>query len=45
MERMLAFYVVFYHMTRRVANFWPLDFNISRSQSGLRICTTAGEWP
>jgi hypothetical protein len=42
LERLLAFEVIFHQMASRVSNFWPLNFDISRSQSGLRICTTAG---
>lgn len=32
---------VFHAMAARVAAAWPLTFDISRSQSGLRIATTA----
>ena len=42
MERLLAFQVIFYNMAKRVSRFWPLNFDITRSQSGLRVCTTAG---
>lgn len=42
LERLLAFEVMFHSMAARVADFWPLNFDVSRSQSGLRICTTAG---
>lgn len=42
MERLLAFQVMFYYMAKRVSRFWPLNFDITRSQSGLRVCTTAG---
>ncbi|KAG2493241.1 hypothetical protein HYH03_008657 [Edaphochlamys debaryana] len=28
-------------MARRTANWWPLTFDISRSQSGLRVAATA----
>ena len=42
LERLLAFEVIFHEMASCVANFWPLNFDHSRSQSALRICTTAG---
>ncbi|KAG2495397.1 hypothetical protein HYH03_006664 [Edaphochlamys debaryana] len=32
---------MFHAMTRRTADWWPLTFDISRSQSGLRVTTTA----
>ncbi|KXZ56995.1 hypothetical protein GPECTOR_1g9 [Gonium pectorale] len=41
MERMLAFMVMFHAMARRTADWWPLTFDIARSQSGLRVATTA----
>lgn len=41
LERLIAFYVLFHAMASRVARAWPLTFDISRSQSGLRIATTA----
>jgi hypothetical protein len=40
-ERMIGFMVTFHAMARKVADFWPLRFDINRSQSGLRIATTA----
>ena len=40
-ERYVAFLVLFHQMTVRVASFAPLAFNISRSQSQLRVATTA----
>ncbi|KAK9786783.1 hypothetical protein WJX73_001447 [Symbiochloris irregularis] len=40
-ERMLAFQITFHAMAKRVASFWPLQFDISRSQGGSRIATTA----
>lgn len=41
LERLLAFLVMFHAMARRTASFWPLRFDIARSQSGLRVATTA----
>ena len=41
LERYLAFLVVFHEMAARVAAFYPLQFDISRSQSQLRVATTA----
>jgi hypothetical protein len=41
LERYLAFLVVFHEMAARVAAFLPLTFDISRSQSQLRVATTA----
>ena len=41
LERYLAFLVVFHAMAARVAAFPPLRFDISRSQSQLRVATTA----
>eukprot|EP00798_Chlamydomonas_sp_ICE-L_P015346 gene15346-21432_t len=41
LQRMMAFMTMFHAMARSVANLWPLTFDISRSQSGLRIATTA----
>jgi hypothetical protein len=40
-ERYVAFLVLFHQMAARVASFAPLAFNISRSQSQLRVATTA----
>lgn len=40
-ERYIAFLVLFHQMAARVASFAPLAFNISRSQSQLRVATTA----
>jgi hypothetical protein len=40
-ERHLAFLVLFHAMASRVAAFWPLRFDVSRSQSCLRVATTA----
>lgn len=40
-ERYIAFLVLFHEMAARVASFAPLAFNISRSQSQLRVATTA----
>jgi len=40
-ERYMAFLVAFHSMASTVAGFWPLNFDISRSQSQLRIATTA----
>ncbi|KAG2495920.1 hypothetical protein HYH03_005852 [Edaphochlamys debaryana] len=41
LERLLSFMVMFHAMARRTADWWPLTFDISRSQSGLRVATTA----
>ena len=41
LERYLAFLVVFHAMAARVAAFPPLRFDVSRSQSQLRVATTA----
>lgn len=41
LERLIAFFIMFHAMAARVAGAWPLAFDISRSQSGLRIATTA----
>jgi hypothetical protein len=41
LERYLAFLVVFHQMAASVAAFTPLAFDISRSQSQLRVATTA----
>lgn len=38
---MISFMVMFHAMARRTADWWPLTFDISRSQSGLRVATTA----
>jgi hypothetical protein len=40
-ERYTAFLVLFHAMAARVAAFWPLTFDVSRSQSCLRVATTA----
>jgi len=41
LERYIAFLVVFHQMVASVAAFTPLAFDISRSQSQLRVATTA----
>jgi len=41
LERMIAFMVMFHAMASRVASFWPLNFDLSRSQSSLRVASTA----
>ncbi len=41
LERYLAFLVIFHQMAASVAAFTPLAFDISRSQSQLRVATTA----
>lgn len=41
LERYVAFLVLFHQMAARVASFAPLGFNVSRSQSQLRVATTA----
>eukprot|EP00897_Mesotaenium_endlicherianum_P003173 jgi/Mesen1/2884/ME000175S02040 len=41
LERLLAFQVMFHKMAGTVAGLWPLSFAIWRSQSCLRIATTA----
>jgi len=41
LERYLSFLVLFHAMAHRVASFLPLSFDTSRSQSQLRIATTA----
>jgi hypothetical protein len=41
LERYIAFLVVFHQMAASVAAFTPLAFDISRSQSQLRVATTA----
>jgi len=41
LERYIAFLVLFHRMASTVASFWPLNFDLSRSQSQLRIATTA----
>lgn len=41
LERYIAFLVVFHQMAASVAAFAPLAFDISRSQSQLRVATTA----
>jgi hypothetical protein len=41
LERYLSFLVLFHAMAERVANFYPLKFDIWRSQSQLRVATTA----
>lgn len=40
-ERLVSWFVMFHAMGNRVSNFWPLKFDTFRSQSGLRIATTA----
>jgi hypothetical protein len=40
-ERYTAFLVLFHAMAARVAGFWPLTYDVSRSQSCLRVATTA----
>lgn len=40
-ERLLASYVLFYAMAKKVSSFRPLRFDMSRSQSGTKIATTA----
>ncbi len=41
LERYLAFLVMFHAMAARVANWFPLNFDLARSQSQLRVATTA----
>ncbi|KAL0052460.1 hypothetical protein WJX82_002586 [Trebouxia sp. C0006] len=41
LERLVAMQVMFYHMAACIASFWPLCFSVDRSQSCLRIATTA----
>jgi hypothetical protein len=41
LERYVAFLVLFHEMAARVAAFAPLNFDTSRSQSQLRVATTA----
>ena len=41
LERYVGFLVLFHQMAARVAAFAPLNFNVSRSQSQLRVATTA----
>lgn len=41
LERYLSFLVLFHAMADRVASFMPLHFEIWRSQSQLRVATTA----
>jgi hypothetical protein len=41
LERYIAFLVMFHAMAARVAAFFPLQFDIARSQSQLRVATTA----
>ncbi|KAL0031273.1 hypothetical protein WJX77_012514 [Trebouxia sp. C0004] len=41
LERLVAMQVMFYNMAARIAGFWPLCFSVDRSQSCLRIATTA----
>jgi len=41
LERYMAFLVMFHAMADRVAAFLPLKFDTSRSQSQLRVATTA----
>jgi len=40
-ERYIAFLVLFHQMAARVASFAPLSFQVWRSQSQLRVATTA----
>ena len=40
-QRTLGWMVLFHAMAARVSAFWPLRFQHWRSQSGLRIATTA----
>ena len=47
MQRLVAFFVMFHAMGKRVQDFWPmvscglLGYDMSRSQSMLRVATTA----
>ena len=47
LQRLIAFFVLFYAMGKRVQDFWPavslglLGYDMSRSQSMLRVATTA----
>ena len=41
LERYIAFLVLFHQMAARVAAFTPLGFKVWRSQSQLRVATTA----
>jgi len=41
LERYMSFLVMFHAMADRVASFLPLHFDTSRSQSQLRVATTA----
>ena len=47
LQRLVAFFVLFHAMGKRVQNFWPavsfglLGYDMSRSQSMLRVATTA----
>ena len=41
LERYVGFLVLFHQMAARVAAFAPLNFDVSRSQSQLRVATTA----
>ena len=41
LERYSGFLVMFHRMAADVAAFWPLSFDIARSQSQLRVATTA----
>ncbi len=41
LERYIAFLVIFHQMAASVAAFTPLAFDIYRSQSQLRVATTA----
>eukprot|EP00271_Cylindrocystis_brebissonii_P006821 TRINITY_DN1964_c1_g1_i1.p1 TRINITY_DN1964_c1_g1~~TRINITY_DN1964_c1_g1_i1.p1 ORF type:complete len:2019 (+),score=294.17 TRINITY_DN1964_c1_g1_i1:315-6371(+) len=41
LERLIAFQVMFHSMAQTVSSVWPIQFDTSRSQSCLRIATTA----
>ena len=47
MQRLVGFMVIFYHMGKRVQDFWPavslglLGYDMSRTQSIMRVATTA----
>lgn len=41
LERYVGFLVLFHEMAARVASFAPLGFQVWRSQSQLRVATTA----
>lgn len=40
-QRLVAGFVLFHGMAKKVSSFWPLHYDMSRSQSGTRIATTA----